>query len=256
MPYSEAVRPTRLGLVLASTRGETSRRGFSQRNFSTVRYEHRRERLDGDGRGRAVAERVGGQELAGEVRGLSDGAHGHGGVQANADEALQTDCVRFACRCSTPSTTGRCLGLAKAAASRVLCDALGARKRRVDGRWGAQRQTRGNASRRHPVHESSQPIGVCIACLGQHSTSFSSSGTGVAVVRLAQAASAYVPRCALAASRPPPHVLPSTSYPRPSYSSPPRRATRTCCVCPCSQCGACALSPRRNHERLRRRLRR
>jgi hypothetical protein len=86
MPYSEAVRPTRLELVLASSRRETSGRRFSQSNFSAVRYEHRCERLDGDSSGGAVAERVGSQKLAGEVRGLSDGAHGHGGVQAEAEE--------------------------------------------------------------------------------------------------------------------------------------------------------------------------
>jgi hypothetical protein len=75
MPYSEAVRPTRLEDFVSSI--QTEEYEVLQCNFSPIRYEHRGKRFDCWRNSGAVTDGIGTEQLAREVGGLSYSAHFH-----------------------------------------------------------------------------------------------------------------------------------------------------------------------------------
>lgn len=75
MPYSEAVRPTRL--IYCQPGSSQSTPCSSQCDFSTVCDQHGCKRLGCLRCGRVVADAIAGTELARETTGLLEGTHGH-----------------------------------------------------------------------------------------------------------------------------------------------------------------------------------
>jgi len=63
MPYSDAVRPTRLGYKVSQVALAIST-ALLQGNFTTVCYEDRGKRLNHRGRGRTVADGIAREQLA------------------------------------------------------------------------------------------------------------------------------------------------------------------------------------------------